>query len=158
MSKKLSQQCFFAVFFPYYFYSTHVGTSPVTFRNLPEANHCFKITPRGYQRNRFPLRFTFDVWTPIVDYCDVRAQAVPVEAGRVNVTIISSDPNVHQLTCILDGTHQPICQLSIFTKVMIMCSTVFHLLVCRLIPTAYYCVARCSPRKFVRVVTVEFIV
>ena len=86
------------------------GISPVTFRDLSEARHRFKITPRGCQRNRSPLRFNFDVGEPTVDYCDVRAQAVPVGGGGVNVTIISSDPSVHRLTCILDGTRQPTCQ------------------------------------------------
>ena len=54
------------------FYNTiHAGIGPVTFHNLSEARHLFKITPHGCQRNRSPLQFTFDVGEPTVNYCDV---------------------------------------------------------------------------------------
>ena len=114
--------------------------SPATFHNIPEALHRFKITPRGCQRNRLPLRFNFHVGTPTVDYCDVRAQAVPVGEGGVNVTLIFSDPSVRTLTCILDGMRWPTCQSSWSnaTNVTIAC-LVLVFLYCRLLPIAYNC-------------------
>ena len=52
-----------------------------------------------------------------MDDCEVKAQAVPVGGGGVNVTIISSDPSIHRLTCILDGSCQPTFQLSMAIQI-----------------------------------------